>query len=157
MRGERIRRGPLTRARHLLDLLALQIRERLADDDGHHDHGDQHQGVSDGGDQEGEDVVEEEDGGDDAVDGCDAGLCCAVSSPTVSVGPVGAVDDRKGRTMVIVPMKMAGGVASLSTISAMKLAVRPMMAMRQHAWMMRATWKVAPRAPYLGMLVDVQK
>lgn len=60
----------------------------------------------------------------------------------------------KGRhTMVIVPMNIPGGVASLSTISAMKLAVSPMMAMRQQACTMRAIWKVAPRAPYLDIFL----
>jgi hypothetical protein len=41
-------------------------------------------------------------------------------------------------TTVIVPMKTLGGVAFLETISAMKLAVRPMMAMREQAWTIRA-------------------
>jgi hypothetical protein len=35
-------------------------------------------------------------------------------------------------------MKTLGGVAFLETISAMKLAVRPMMAMREQAWTIRA-------------------
>lgn len=56
-------------------------------------------------------------------------------------------------TTVIVPMKTLGGVAFLETISAMKLAVRPMMAMREQAWTIRAIWKVAPSAPYLAMLI----
>lgn len=54
---------------------------------------------------------------------------------------------RRGLTIVMVPMKMAGGDALLETISAMKLAVRPMMAMREQSWMMRAQRKVAPRRP----------
>lgn len=49
---------------------------------------------------------------------------------------------------MIVPMKMAGGVASLETISAMKFAVSPIMAMSEQSWMMRAQTKVAPRSPW---------
>lgn len=59
----------------------------------------------------------------------------------------------KLRTTVIVPMKTLGGVAFLETISAMKLAVRPMMAMREQACTIRAIWKVAPSTPYLAMLI----
>lgn len=50
-------------------------------------------------------------------------------------------------TTLIVPIRMFGGVASLLTIDEMKLAVMPMIAMSEHIWKMRASWKVAPRAP----------
>ena len=55
---------------------------------------------------------------------------------------------------MIVPMKMAGGVAPLETISAMKFAVRPIMAMSEQSWMMRAQTKVAPRSPW-GAILNV--
>lgn len=49
---------------------------------------------------------------------------------------------------MIVPMKIAGGVAPLETISAMKLAVSPIIATSEQSWMMRAQTKVAPRSPW---------
>jgi hypothetical protein len=50
-------------------------------------------------------------------------------------------------TTLMVPIRMFGGVASLLTIEEMNLAVMPMIAMSEHIWNMRASWKVAPRAP----------
>lgn len=52
-----------------------------------------------------------------------------------------------GLTTLMVPIRMFGGVASLLTIDEMNLAVIPMIAMSEHVWKMRASWKVAPRAP----------
>lgn len=53
---------------------ALQVRERLADDDGDDNQGDQKQCVENCAGEEWEDVVYVEDCGDYAVDCCDAGL-----------------------------------------------------------------------------------
>lgn len=58
-----------------------------------------------------------------------------------------------GRTTLIVPMRMFGGVALLLIITLMNLAVMPMMAMREQAWKSRASWKVAPRAPLRGNML----
>lgn len=52
-----------------------------------------------------------------------------------------------GLTTLMVPMIMFGAVSSLLTIDEMNLAVMPMMAISEHVWKMRASWKVAPRAP----------
>lgn len=49
-----------------------------------------------------------------------------------------------------VPMRTCGGDWFEATISAMKLAVIPMMAMREITCMMRTTVNVAPRAPNFG-------
>lgn len=57
-----------------MDLIATQIRQRLPDDNSHDDHRDQHEEIGNRGGETGEDIVLEEDGGDDAVDDCDAGL-----------------------------------------------------------------------------------
>ncbi len=47
-------------------------------------------------------------------------------------------------------MRTFGGAVVAATISATKLAVIPMMEMRQMTCIARTTVKVAPRAPYLG-------
>jgi len=47
-----------------------------------------------------------------------------------------------------------GGTWSADTISAMKLAVMPMMVMREMACMPLTTVKVAPRAPKLGAILE---
>lgn len=49
-----------------------------------------------------------------------------------------------------VPIRTCGGAWFADTISAMKLAVMPMMAMREMTCMPRTTVKVAPRAPNCG-------
>lgn len=55
-----------------------------------------------------------------------------------------------GHTTVIVPINTFGGFALIETISAMKLAVRPIMAMSEQAWKIRAIWNVALRACILN-------
>jgi hypothetical protein len=50
-----------------------------------------------------------------------------------------------------VPTRTFGGVLLAVTISEMKLAVMPMMAISDTACMPRTTVKVAPRAPWFGI------
>lgn len=54
---------------------------------------------------------------------------------------------------VIVPIKIFGDFALILTISAMKLAVRPMTAISAQDWKMRAIWNVARRACILYLFV----
>lgn len=55
-----------------------------------------------------------------------------------------------GLTTLRVPIRTWGGAWFEETISAMKLAVMPMIAMREMACIPRTTVKVAPRAPNAG-------
>lgn len=55
-----------------------------------------------------------------------------------------------GLTTLRVPIRTLGGTVFEETMSEMKLAVMPMMAMREMPWRARTTVKVAPRAPYCG-------
>ena len=57
-------------------------------------------------------------------------------------------------TTVIVPINTSGGVRLFDTISEIKLAVMPMIAMSEHAWKTRASWRAAPRAPYWGVCIS---
>jgi hypothetical protein len=50
-------------------------------------------------------------------------------------------------TTLIVPMRTLGGTASAETISEIKLAVIPMIAMRETTCIPLVTMKVAPSAP----------
>ena len=52
-----------------------------------------------------------------------------------------------GRTTLSVPTRTLGGVVFAETISEMKLAVMPMAAIKEQAWRIRDTLKLAPRAP----------
>lgn len=56
----------------------------------------------------------------------------------------------EGLTTLRVPTMTEGGAWFTDTISEMKLAVMPMMAMRDTACMPRTTVKVMPRAPKFG-------
>ena len=56
----------------------------------------------------------------------------------------------KGHTTLRVPTRTGGGVRWELTISEMKLAVMPMMPIREMTWRPRTTVKVVPRAPYFG-------
>ncbi len=53
----------------------------------------------------------------------------------------------KTLTTLSVPTRTFGGEVLLDTISEMKFAVIPIIAMRDTAWSMRTILKVAPRAP----------
>lgn len=64
------------------------------------------------------------------------------------LGLFGIYDEvQRALTTLRVPTRTLGGELSAETISWMKLAVMPMMEMRQMACMPRTTVKVAPRAP----------
>lgn len=54
-------------------------------------------------------------------------------------------------------MRTLGGVVLLATISAMKFAVIPMIAMSEAVCMPRTTVKVAPRAPKFGPGIVIAK
>ena len=61
----------------------------------------------------------------------------------------------RNHTTVRVPTSTLGGVLSAEIISEMKLAVMPIIPVRQTTCRMRVTVNVAPRAPFfwLGMLI----
>lgn len=60
-----------------------------------------------------------------------------------------------GLTIEIVPIKIFGGVASFETISAMKFAVIPIMAINEQDSKRRERWKVIPRAPWVVSIAAV--
>ena len=51
---------------------------------------------------------------------------------------------------------MFGGVALLFIITLMNFAVMPIMAIREQVWKRRDSWKVAPRAPYRGDMLEIE-
>lgn len=71
-RGEGIRTGNVVG--DLSDLITLEIREWLSDYNSHDNDSDEKEEVCDGGSQEGEDIVEEKNPSDYAVDYCYTGL-----------------------------------------------------------------------------------
>lgn len=133
MRGECISGGPVVIAaiaavQDVANVAALKVGEGLAENHCDDDDCYQEEEVQDGRGEAGQDVVEEEDGCDDCVDGCDAGLLLlAWLTHQIRYGQV------ERRTTVIVPIKMPGGFASYRTISAIKFAVIPIMATSEHA------------------------
>lgn len=124
---------------------AAEVGEWLSNCHGYDDDGDEEETVCAGVDEEGELGVVVEDVCYGAVKDCDTGLW------GFYVNMWEEELSSKGRlTTLRVPTRTFGGAVAAATISATKLAVMPMMEMRQMTCIARTTVKVAPRAPYLG-------
>lgn len=130
-------------AGQLADQFAVQIRERLADQ--HRDHNDRNQQkpVHRRVDEKRQDVVDEEDESECAVENGDASLQTVRMSINATYYRF-----RSPLTTLITPTRTLGGVRLLETICEMKFAVMPIIAMRHMAWKIRTIWNVAPSAPY---------
>ena len=110
----------------------MEVREWPSDNHRHHNQRGKHERIGDCADEQRQDIIKKGDRGDDTVYGGQAGLQLSVNALLRVKG------SWQGHTTVIVPINTFGGFALIETISAMKLAVRPIMAMSEQAWKMRA-------------------
>lgn len=122
---------------------AVEITDGLTNSNSHDDNCDQEEGVGTGGDQKGEGGVVVENVGDCDVEDCDACLFPVSSVAVFAIQRVKITTER-------VPTRTLGGTVLFATMSAMKLAVIPMIEMSETACIPRITVKVIPKAPCCG-------